>query len=272
MAPNDFSTSGPDSDREPDPAQNARSQGVEPESVPPHVPANAPDAALIEALIGAYSQGYFPMADPEDGHGGDGGAIGWYDPDPRGIIPIVPGDPAGEFRVSKNLAQRVRSARFTITSDQAFSHVIRACGQPRPAQGEDSTWIDGRIIGAYEQLHAAGHAHSVEAWTRPDPKTGSEPRLVGGLYGVSVGGLFAGESMFSRPDLGGTDASKVCLVHLVEHLRRRGYTLLDTQMTTEHIARFGGVEIPRAQYQRRLAEAVEMDVEWGVLDADTMRL
>lgn len=219
------------------------------------------------------------MAEP----GGEAGPgpVYWYDPDPRGILPFTKGDTAGEFRVSKTLAQKVRRGLrgqtragqgFRVTSDKAFSRVIRACGTPRPAQGEHSTWIDSRIIHAYEAMHRAGCAHSVEAWIDPGAGSDEEPRLVGGLYGVSVGGLFAGESMFSRPDLGGTDASKVCLVHLVGHLRARGYTLLDTQMTTEHIARFGGVEISRAEYQQRLGEAVELGVEWGRFETDTMGL
>jgi len=262
MPPNDFSKADSEA---PDPAREA-------------------EEGLVRALIGAYQSGIFPMAEP--GHeraGGEAGPVYWYDPDPRGILPFTEGDPAGAFHVPKTLAQKVRRGLrgktgpglgngFRVTCDQAFGEVIRACGKPRPAQGEESTWIDGRIIHAYEALHRAGWAHSVEVWIDPVPESGEGPRLVGGLYGVAIGGLFAGESMFTRPELGGTDASKVCLVHLVHHLRRRGYTLLDTQMTTEHIARFGGVEIPRAEYQRRLGEAVGLDVEWGAFDADTISL
>lgn len=267
MPPNDFSQADSRApETAPDPASDAAREAEE---------------DLVRALVGAYRKGIFPMAEP--GVGGGEAPVYWYDPDPRGILPIVPGDPAGEFRVSKTLAQRVRRGLrgetglgqgFRITSDRAFGEVIRACADPRsrPSERDVGGWIDGRIIHAYEALHRAGWAHSVEAWVDPAPGSGEGPRLVGGLYGVAIGGLFAGESMFTRPDLGGTDASKVCLVHLVEHLRRRGYTLLDTQMTTEHIARFGGVEISRAEYQQRLGEAVGLGVEWGTFDADTMSL
>jgi leucyl/phenylalanyl-tRNA--protein transferase len=212
-------------------------------------------------MLDAYRRGWFPMADPRTG------AIGWYDPDPRGVIPIERGDAAGAFRVPASLAQRVRSGRFVVTCDAAFGRVIRACAQPRPEQGQPESWIDGRIVAAYETLHEAGHAHSVEAW-RVREDTG-ELVLVGGLYGVAVGGLFAGESMFSRPSLGGTDASKVCLVHLVAHLRRRGFTLLDTQFVNDHLLQFGCTEIARSEYRRRLARAIEQVCAWGPWEASS---
>lgn len=190
------------------------------------------------------------MGDP------DSGGVAWFDPDPRGIIPLE----SGGFRVVRSLRQRVRSGRFLVTSDRAFERVIRACAAPREGDG---VWISEPIVDAFCLLHRHGHAHSVEAWLETD--AGEE--LVGGLYGVSVGGLFAGESMFSRPDLGGTDASKVCLVHLVGHLRSRGFALLDTQFSNPHIARFGCVEIPRRAYRARLVEAIGRAVTWEPFEA-----
>lgn len=191
------------------------------------------------------------MAVPD--HAGDG--IAWYDPDPRGIIHL---DSDGLI-VSRSLRQRVRNQRFRVTTDTAFSEVIRACAHPRGDEGE---WIDARIIDAYERLFAAGHAHSIEAWL---DCTDGTTVLVGGLYGVHLRGLFAGESMFSRPRLGGTDASKVCLVHLWHHLCARGFTLLDTQFTNEHIASLGGVEIPREAYHQKLGAALQISTAWGEL-------
>jgi leucyl/phenylalanyl-tRNA--protein transferase len=206
---------------------------------------STPDQELVRDLLRAYRNGLFPMGDPGTG------AVDWYDPDPRAVIPLEP----GAFRVARSLRQRVRSGRFAVTSDRAFSHVIRACAAPRPDNG---VWINEPIIRAYTILHAHGHAHSVEAWLDAD----SGPQLVGGLYGVTLGGLFAGESMFSRPDRGGSDASKVCLVHLVGHLRRKGFTLLDTQLINPHMRRLGCVEIRRREYRKRLAQAAGLHIAW----------
>lgn len=200
--------------------------------------------AIVTGLLDAYRAGYFPMADPRSG------GIHWFSPDPRAIIPLE------AFHAPRSLLQRTRSGRFHITSDVAFNRVIRACADPR-ADGKE-TWISEELVHVYTLLHRAGHAHSVEAWVDPN----GTPTLVGGLYGVAIGGLFAGESMFSRPALGGTDASKVCLVHLVQHLRARGYTLLDSQFTSPHLERFGCVEIPRTTYLRLLRDAMERDVAW----------
>jgi len=166
----------------------------------------------------------------------------------------------GGIRVTRSLRQRVRSGRFTVTTDRAFDRVIRACARDdRELPPDEGVWIDHRIVEAYTQLHALGHAHSVEAWL---PGEDGEPVLVGGLYGVHLRGLFAGESMFSHPELGGTDASKACLVHLVAHLRRRGFTLLDTQFLNPHLERLGAVEIPRDEYQRRLETAMGARTGW----------
>ena len=205
---------------------------------------------VFEGLLGAYAEGLFPMAGPD-------GRIGWYDPDPRGIFGLE----EGGLRVSRSLRQRVRAVgRFEVTCDHAFGAVIRACAEPRADQEDEGTWIDDRIVGAYTALFEAGHAHSIEAWR------GGE--LVGGLYGVHLRGLFAGESMFSRPDAGGTDASKVCLVHLWHHLRGMGAVVLDTQFWTPHLGRLGCVEVSRSDYRGLLRTAMSADIGWGSFDAD----
>jgi leucyl/phenylalanyl-tRNA--protein transferase len=202
----------------------------------------------VRALLCAYRAGIFPMGEP-------GGGVAWFDPDPRAIIPLQP----GLFRVPRSLRQRVRSTRFDVRTDTAFERVVRACARAHARQG---VWLTPAIIRAYTALHRAGHAHSVEAYLRgPEGET-----LAGGLYGVAVGGLFAGESMFSLPGAGGADASKVCLVHLVAHLRQRGFLLLDTQFSTPHLERFGCVEIPRAEYRRRLAHALASEPAWRPFD------
>ncbi|HUW81707.1 MAG TPA: leucyl/phenylalanyl-tRNA--protein transferase [Phycisphaerae bacterium] len=177
-------------------------------------------------LLEAYRLGIFPMAD-EDGQ------IRWFSPDPRAIIEL------DRFHVPRTLRQVYRQHRFDVRVDTAFERVIRACAdRPEP------TWISPEIIQAYTRLHRLGHAHSVESW--------QGGCLVGGLYGVALGGAFFGESMFHRV----TDASKVGLVVLVERLTQRGFCLLDVQFHTPHLARFGVQEIPRAEYLRRLQRAV----------------
>ncbi|MNS31387.1 Leucyl/phenylalanyl-tRNA--protein transferase [compost metagenome] len=190
------------------------------------------DLPLSPALIvHAYRQGIFPMAD-------DDGTINWYRPDPRAVFPL------DTFHVPKSLAKTLRQGKFEIRIDVDFAGVMRGCA------GRDETWISGGIIDAYTELHRLGAAHSVEAWQ------GGE--LVGGLYGVALGGAFMGESMFSRV----TDASKVCLVHLVERLKARGFILLDSQMPTEHLARFGQIEIPHEAYMRQLKRALALPVRF----------
>ncbi len=216
-------------------------------------PRRDPADPVVAGLLEGYAQGVFPMAEP-------GGAVYWYDPDPRGIIPLDRPVNGGGIRIGRSLRARVRSGRFRITTDTAFDAVIRACAARRAGQDPGASWIDGRIIDAYTRLHDAGHAHSVEAWL---DGTDGRPVLVGGLYGVRLGGLFAGESMFSRPDLGGTDASKVCLVWLWFHLRRLGFVVLDTQFMTDHLRSLGGVEIPRAAYHALLAAALAVDTRWA---------
>ncbi|QDB99259.1 leucyl/phenylalanyl-tRNA--protein transferase [Mesorhizobium sp. 8] len=185
-----------------------------------------------DLLLKAYASGVFPMAesasDPE---------VFWVRPETRGIIPL------DGFHVPRSLAKTLRKGRFDIRFDSDFEATIDACAEKR--EERTSTWINAPIRQAYVELHRMDHAHSVEAWR--------DDRLVGGLYGVSLGRVFFGESMFSRE----TDASKVCLVHLVERLKARNFVLLDTQFTTEHLKRFGAVDVPRAKYETMLAEALK---------------
>jgi leucyl/phenylalanyl-tRNA--protein transferase len=180
-----------------------------------------------DLLVHAYQQGVFPM-------GMEDGTVGWFSPDPRGIMPL------DTFHVPARLARVIRSGRFTVSVDRDFAGVMRACAADR----EEGTWISEEIIASYTALYRRGLAHSIDVWR------GS--LLVGGLYGVHLGGAFFGESMFHTE----TDASKVALVALVTHMRTRGFTLLDIQWVTPHLARFGAVEIPRDEYLVRLADAV----------------
>jgi leucyl/phenylalanyl-tRNA---protein transferase len=189
-------------------------------------------------LLAAYRQGLFPMPVPAGRFVRSRTVLGWFSPDPRAIVPL------DGLRVSRSL--RRSCARFETTTDRAFEAVMRACADPRRPHG----WITEEFVTAYTRLHEAGWAHSVETWA------GGE--LVGGLYGASIGGLFAGESMFHRA----TDASKVALVGLVEHLRAGGYGLLDVQWLTEHLASLGAVEVDRPHYLGRLADVVDRAAAW----------
>lgn len=190
-----------------------------------------------ELLLSAYAQGIFPMADAR-------GDIGWYEPIRRAIIPLDE-----RFHVPRRLARTVRTGVYTVTFDTAFADVIEACAAPAP--GRETTWISPEIIHAYTELHRLGYAHSVECWR--------DGQLAGGLYGVALGGLFAGESMFHRM----RDASKVALVHLVERLRRGGFVLLDSQfLTGTHMLQFGAIEIPCAEYHRLLRQALTVPAAW----------
>lgn len=188
-------------------------------------------------LLACYARGVFPMADARDD-----ARVFLIDPERRGVIPLV------GFHVPRRLARTVRSDPFEVRVDTAFSQVVAGCAETAPGRLE--TWINAPIERLYGQLHAAGYAHSVECWM------GEE--LVGGLYGVALGGVFFGESMFSRR----TDASKVALVHLVARLIAGGFSLLDTQFQTEHLARFGAQEISRREYRRRLARALQAPAEF----------
>ena len=186
------------------------------------------DLLTPDILISAYAQGIFPM--------GVEGQVQWFSPDPRAILPLK------GFRSSKTLLQAVRSGKFEIRIDTSFSKVMLACGER--AEG---TWITPELVETYSQLARLGLAHSVETWQ------GDE--LVGGLYGVALGGAFFGESMFHHV----RDASKVALVALVERMKTRGYKILDIQYVTPHLERFGAVEIPRQDYLSRLAAALAMN-------------
>lgn len=181
-------------------------------------------------LLSAYRSGLFPMALDEAGH------IGWFSPDPRGVIPID-----DRFHISHGLRRTLKGATFEIRFDGDFFAVMQAC-----ATVHGKTWISQELLTSYGQLHREGHAHSVEAWR--------EGRLAGGLYGVEIGGAFFGESMFHFQ----TDASKVALVALVERMRERGFKLLDTQWTTPHLKQFGAYEMPRADYMRTLEKAIDL--------------
>lgn len=194
-----------------------------------------------DLLLKAYAVGIFPMAESADDPG-----LFWLEPERRGIFPL------DAFHVPRRLARTVRSGRFEIRVDTAFDDVIAACAAP--AAGRPSTWINRRIRELYGELHARGHAHSVECWIGPD--------LVGGLYGVAIGAAFFGESMFHSA----SDASKVALVHLVERLRAGRFALLDAQFVTDHLQQFGAVEISKRDYQRRLAEAVTNEADFFAID------
>ncbi|CAN7252110.1 leucyl/phenylalanyl-tRNA--protein transferase [Rhizobium rhizogenes] len=185
-----------------------------------------------EILLRAYSIGLFPMAESADDP-----EIFWVEPELRGVLPL------DAFHISKSLAKTIRQKPFDIRFNTDFDGVIAACAEQ--TNGRPSTWINKTIRSLYSTLHHIGHAHSVEAW--------EGDRLVGGLYGVSLGSAFFGESMFSRR----TDASKICLVHLVERLRERGFTLLDTQFTTEHLKTFGAIDMPKDEYAKMLEKAME---------------
>lgn len=195
-------------------------------------------------LLDCYARGVFPMADSRDDP-----RIYLLDPDERGVLPL------DGLHVSKRLKRKVKQQPYHITFDTAFQRVVEACATPAP--GREDTWINDGIFGLYSELRRDGYAHSVEAWQ------GDE--LVGGLYGVSLGRAFFGESMFSRA----TDASKIALVYLVARLKAGGYTLLDTQFTTEHLETLGVITITRAQYQERLAEALEGVGDFYSMPADT---
>ena len=190
-----------------------------------------------DLMLRAYQAGLFPMAESRRGE-----KMYWLDPERRGILPL------DRFHLPRRLRRIVLQERFRVTADTAFSAVIAGCAEPAP--GREDTWINDDIETLFVALHRQGHAHSVECW--------QDEELVGGLYGVKLGGAFFGESMFSRA----TDASKVALVHLVARLRLGGFRVLDTQFVTAHLAQFGATELPRSDYKARLAVAVEAPARW----------
>ncbi len=229
-----------------------------------------------ELLLAAYTQGYFPMAESRDAQ-----EVRWMQPELRGVIPL------DDFHVPRSLAKFMKKSPFTFTADAAFETVIRACAE------RDETWINDKIVALYCELHARGFAHSIECWkptnslppcggglgrggtindpergdsplsppspTRGEGKEGSGFTLAGGLYGVSIGGAFFGESMFSRE----SNASKCALVELIRRLREMGYMLLDAQYTNEHLTQFGITEIPHESYMQQLAMALKVRIANG---------
>lgn len=197
-----------------------------------------------EILLRAYANGIFPMAESATST-----ELHWFDPPIRAIIPLDE-----RFHISQRLKRTIRQRPFTIKLNRAFRDVMLACAAPRPNHPE--TWINDEIVNLYTELHHIGHAHSVESW--------HGDKLVGGLYGVSLGTAFFGESMFSRE----TDASKVALVYLVTLMRFCGFKLLDTQFQTEHLSRFGTVEITRDHYHHLLGTALQSEAEFEVPSGD----
>jgi leucyl/phenylalanyl-tRNA--protein transferase len=195
----------------------------------------------VRRLVEAYSRGCFPWYS-------DGEPVLWWSPDPRMVL--VP----AELHVPRSLDRRLRRGDFRITADRAFAEVIAGCAEPRD---EGGTWITGEMIAAYQRLHTAGYAHSVEAW--------QDDLLVGGLYGVGIGQAFFGESMYTRVP----DASKAALVTLVRVFVERGVGLIDCQMKTEHLARFGAREIPRSEFLARLQALVTADASPDLWRIDT---
>lgn len=183
----------------------------------------------VPRLLLAYRNGIFPWSVAP---------ITWWSPDPRAIFELP------EFHVSRSLARTLKKGPYAITFNRAFGEVMGGCAAPAP--GRSSTWITPEFVRAYTELHRKGHAHSVECWINGE--------LVGGIYGVAIGGFFSGESMFHRA----RDASKVALVYLVERLRSRGFALFDIQMLNPHTERLGAIQIPRAEFLRRLRNAVEL--------------
>jgi leucyl/phenylalanyl-tRNA--protein transferase len=198
---------------------------------------DSPDALTIEDLLTWYEQGVFPMADARDDE-----QVYLIDPEARGVIPL------GGFHVPRRLARTVRHDPYQIRVDTAFEQVVAGCAAAAPDRPD--TWINRPIQRLYKELFMRGHAHSVECWL--------DGELVGGLYGVAHGAAFFGESMFSRA----RDASKIALVHLAARLIVGRFTLLDTQFLTEHLSQFGAVDIPRADYRRRLNKALEREADF----------
>jgi len=191
------------------------------------------DELTPDLLLQAYRMGLFPMSE-----GAEDEEIFWVEPRQRGIFPL------DNFHISRSLARQIRRESFTITINRDFSGVMRGCAN------REETWINAIILDLYQQLHERGDAHSLEVW--------EDGELVGGVYGVALGGAFCGESMFSRR----TGASKIALAYLVDHLRRNGFALFDTQFLTPHLARLGAIEIPRADYLKRLRNALELQADF----------
>ncbi|MEH6524979.1 MAG: leucyl/phenylalanyl-tRNA--protein transferase [Sneathiella sp.] len=196
-----------------------------------------------DIILNAYANGIFPMSDARDDP-----ELFWVDPERRGIFPLE------AFHVPKSLAKTIRRAPFKITVDQDFGQVMRECAAA--TTDRDSTWINQTILDLYAELHGRGFAHSIECW--------HDGKLAGGLYGISLAGVFCGESMFTRV----TDASKIALTYLVARLKHGGFTLLDAQFMTDHLAKFGAIEIDREDYHRRLDKALKVKSNFYSLSLD----
>ena len=189
-----------------------------------------------EIMLSAYAQGIFPMAESRDA-----GDLHWVDPRSRGVFPL------SDFHISRSLARRIRQGAYRIRTNSDFSGVVRACAE-RP-----ETWINDQLFGLYDALHQMGHAQSLEVW--------EDDTLTGGVFGLTLGAAFFGESMFSRR----TDASKIALAYLVDRLKVAGFTLFDTQFLTPHLASLGAVEIPRAAYRAQLADALRKAADFNAV-------
>ncbi len=211
----------------------------------PPVQEAGPDGLLMTGgslapdwLLAGYRRGIFAMPIRVDGRR----MLAWLAPDPRGILEL------DALHVSRRLARRLTRSEFQFTVDRAFAAVVEGCAAPREGDRDDDVWLTLSMQNAYQSLHELGYAHSLEVW--------QDDRLVGGIFGIAIGGLFAGESMFHRV----TDASKAALAAIVPYLARRGYTLFDVQWTNAHTRSLGAIDIPRTEYQIRLAEALRQQV------------
>jgi leucyl/phenylalanyl-tRNA--protein transferase len=216
----------------------------------------------VEGMLAMYRGGWFPMAGVKPG---EPEGIEWVQPRQRWLIGlhedveprlqmwgggVLVGKP---LHVPRRLKTRLRTHKFELRVDTAFERVIRECAALRKGEGEESRWLTEPIIRAFVMMHESGYAHCVEAWLKDE---GGE-RLVGGIYGLAVGRIFCAESMFSRPECGGTDASKVCLVMLARMLNERGFMVMDAQMRNEHTAQFGGFEVSAEEYVKVLSAGME---------------
>lgn len=222
-----------------------------PEPLPPETPEQ-----IVALMLDAYLAGAFPMADAPSlaqQRRQAEGRIRWFSPDPRAILPLEPGG----LHIPGGVKKALRRRAFRLTADACFPRVLAECAVPSSKRGE--SWLSPTLSRWYAAMHDAGFAHSLEVWTADDA-------LVGGIYGVCIGAAFFAESMFSRPELGGEDASNIALVRLVQHLQLRGYELLDVQLANQHTQRFGVIEIPRRDYLKRLHSAVLQPDRWAPPD------
>jgi leucyl/phenylalanyl-tRNA---protein transferase len=219
---------------------DSRGYWVSPETASPDGLVGVGGDLRSPTLVRAYCDGVFPWYN-------EGDPVLWWSPDPRAIIEL------NGLHISRSLARVIKSNKFQITLNKCFAEVMRACGENR----DGGTWVTSEMLNSYTDLHNLGFAHSVETWV-PDDES-DELILAGGVYGVAIGGFFSAESMFYRV----TDASKVALAALVSQLNTRGYQLLDVQMRTEHTTRMGAIDIPRADYLRRLKEAIRVQTRFN---------